>query len=130
VRVFRVKLFVRFQRKEGIRDAVLREAMQDAEAGLIEADLGHGLIKQRIARPGGGKRGGYRTIIAYRRRDRAVFLYGFAKNAKADLTPDELEILVKRGAAWLAADDDLIEAAITDDRLKELDYGTEDEGEG
>ena len=58
-----------------------------------------------------------------------MFLYGFAKNAKADLTPDELEILVKRGAAWLAADDHLIEAAMADDRLKELDHGTEEEGE-
>ena len=121
MRVFKVKLFVRFQRKEGMRDAVLRKAVQEAEVGLIEADLGHGLIKQRVARPGGGKRGGYRTVIAYQRRDRAVFLYGFAKNAKADLTPDELEILVERGAAWLVADDDVIEAAIADDRLKELD---------
>lgn len=130
MRVFKVKLFERFQRKEGMRDTALRKAVRDAEAGLIEADLGHGLIKQRVARPGGGKRGGYRTIIAYRRRGRAVFLYGFAKNAKADLTSDELEILASRGAAWLAADDDLIEAAIADERLKELDYGTEDEGEG
>ncbi len=59
--------------------------------------------------------------LALRVADRAVFLYGFAKNAKADLTPDELEILVERGAAWLVADDDVIEAAIADDRLKELD---------
>jgi hypothetical protein len=128
VRVFKVKVFVRFQRKEGMSDAVLRKAVRDAEAGLIEADLGRGLIKQRVARPGAGKRGGYRTIVAYRRLDRAVFLFGFAKNAKADLTPDELDILVKRGAAWLAADDDLIEAAIADDRLKELDDGTDEEG--
>lgn len=127
MRVFKVKPFARFQRKEGMSDAVLRRAVREAEAGLIDADLGHGLIKLRVARPGGGKRGGYRTIIAYRRRDRAVFLYGFAKNDKADLAPDEREILVKRGAAWLTADDDLIEAAIMDERLMELDHGTDDE---
>jgi len=56
-----------------------------------------------------------------------VFLYGFARNAKADLAPDEREILVKRGAAWLTADEDLIEAAFMDERLMELDYGTDDE---
>ncbi len=129
MRVFGVKPFARFQRKEGMSDAVLRKAVREAEAGLIEADLGHGLIKLRVARPGGGKRGGYRTIIAYRRRDRAVFLFGFAKNAKADLAPDELEILVRRGAARLTADEDLIEAAIMDERLMELDDGTDDESD-
>ncbi len=129
MRVFKVKPFARFQRKEGMSDMALRKAVRGAEAGLIEADLGHGLIKLRVARPGGGKRGGYRTIIAYRRRDRAVFLYGFAKSAKADLAPDELAILVKLGAAWLTADEDLIEAAIIDERLMELDYGTDDESD-
>ncbi len=121
MRVFRVKVFVRFQRKEGVRDAVLRKAVQDAEAGLIEADLGQGLIKQRVARPGAGRRGGYRTIIAYRRRDRAVFLYGFAKNAKADLTPDELEDVARN----LAARVDLWEPLVHDDathRRYELVY--------
>jgi hypothetical protein len=122
-----VKVFVRFQRKEGLSDAVLRQAVRDAEAGLLEADLGGGLIKQRVARPGAGKRGGYRTIIAYRRRDRAVFLYGFAKNAKADLTPDEREELAEIGAEWLRAGDAMIAAAVADDRLKELEYGAEDE---
>ena len=81
-----------------------------------------------MARPGAGKRGGYRTIIAYRRPDRAVFLYGFAKNAKADLTPDELEDLAEIGADWLKAGDEVIGAAIADDRLVELDDGAEGEG--
>lgn len=58
-----------------------------------------------------------------------MFLFGFARNAKADLTPDEREIQVKRGAAWLAADEDLIEAAFMDERLMELGYGTDDESD-
>jgi hypothetical protein len=80
VRVYKLKAFARFQRRERIADRALAKAMQSAEQGLVDADLRGGLIKQRIARPGQGKSGGYRTVIAYRRGDLAVFLYGFAKN--------------------------------------------------
>jgi hypothetical protein len=125
VRVFKLKVFTRFQRAEGMRDKALWRAVQEAEMGLIDADLGGGLIKQRVARPGKGKRGGYRAIIAYRVRDRSVFLYGFAKNAKSDLKPDERASLAKIGARWLRASNAEIEAAIVDDELREIDYGEE-----
>jgi hypothetical protein len=129
VRVFKVKVFTRFQRRERMRDEALAKAVRDAESGLIDADLGGGLIKQRVARPGQGKRGGYRTVIAWRMRDRSVFLFGFAKNAKADLKPDELADLARIGARWQSASDDQIETAIAADELNEVDYGAEDEGE-
>ena len=74
MRVFKTKVFRRFQRKERMRGANLVEAVARAEKGLIDADLGHGLIKQRIARDGAGKSGGFRTIIAFRKGDRAAFL--------------------------------------------------------
>ena len=98
MRIFAVKGFLRFQRKEGIGDAALRKVALDLEAGLIEADLGRGLVKQRVARSGQGKRGGYRTIIAYRAQHRAVFLFCFAKNSKVNLDPVELEALARRGS--------------------------------
>jgi hypothetical protein len=47
---------------------------------LIDADLGGGVIEQRIARPGKGKSGGFRAMILYKRATKAVFVYGFAKN--------------------------------------------------
>lgn len=128
MRVFKVKGFTRFQRKEGLIDKVLCAANRDAEAGLLDADLGRGLIKQRVARKGQGKRGGYRTIIAYRVKKRSVLLFGFAKSRKANLDPEELDDLVKRGAVWLAASDAVIERAITTDELQEVDCGDEDEG--
>ena len=126
MRVFKEKGFARFQRKEGISDKSLCKAMRDAEAGLIDVDLGRGLIKQRVARAGQGKRGGYRTIIAYRVRTRAVFLFGFAKSRKADLDPDELDALARRGAVWLQASHAVIERAIATDELQEVDCGEED----
>lgn len=80
MRIFKNAWFVRFARKEGISDAALQEAVARAEAGLIDADLGGGVVKQRVARSGAGRSGGYRTLILYRMGDRAVFAFGFAKN--------------------------------------------------
>jgi hypothetical protein len=126
VRIYKVKVFARFQRKEGITDETLVKAVRNADAGLIEADLGGGLIKQRVARPGAGKRAGYRTVIAFRRRERAVFLYGFAKSARANIDTDELATLRRRGAGLLNAPETALEPMIVDDELIEVDYG-EDE---
>jgi hypothetical protein len=126
VRVFKEKGFTRFQRKEGIRDTALCKAVRDTAAGLIDADLGHGLIKQRVPRPGQGKRGSYRTIMAYRAKKRTVFLFGFAKSRKANLDPDEQAELVSRGSVWLGASEAAIERAIATEELKEIDCGAED----
>ena len=65
------------------------DAIARAEKGLVDADLGGGVLKQRIARPGRGKSGGYRTIIFFRRGDRAIFAYGFAKSDRANLDAEE-----------------------------------------
>ncbi len=80
MRVLKTPWFERFVRKERISDSALCEAVVRADKGLIDADLGGGLIKQRVARPGAGKSGGYRTLILYRRGARAVFAFGFAKS--------------------------------------------------
>jgi hypothetical protein len=102
MKVYKIKGFARFQRRERIADTALVEAISAAERGLVDADLGGGLIKQRIARPGQGKSGGFRTLIAYRRRERAVFLFGFAKNERDNVDDDELETLRERGQVFLA----------------------------
>jgi hypothetical protein len=79
VRVYKVKGFVRFQHRERIADVAPARTVRSAEAGLVDADLGGGLIKQRVARAGQGKSGGFRTVIAYRRGNRAIFLLGSPK---------------------------------------------------
>jgi hypothetical protein len=88
-RVFNTRWFQRFARKERIRDAVLLDAVARAEKGQVDADLGGGVIKQRIARPGHGKSSGYRTILLFRRGQRAVFVYGFAKKERENIDSDE-----------------------------------------
>jgi hypothetical protein len=90
VRIFKNKAFVRFARKSRMPDSDLCKAVEDATRGLIDADLGGGVIKQRIARKGGGKSGGFRTIILFRVGGRAFFVHGFAKNEKDTIEDDEL----------------------------------------
>ncbi|MEQ1614024.1 MAG: type II toxin-antitoxin system RelE/ParE family toxin [Hyphomicrobiaceae bacterium] len=97
MRIFKTKWFARFARREGVEDVALVAAIRQIEAGRVDADLGGGIVKQRVARRGQGKSGGYRTIIAYRSGDRAVFLHGFAKSDVDNIDADDLERL--KGAA-------------------------------
>jgi len=101
VRIFKTRKFTRFARNENITDSALCEAIDRAERGLIDADLGGNLIKQRVARPGQGRRSGYRTIIAYRVENRAVFLHGFPKNAQENIAADELRAMKEAAAELL-----------------------------
>ncbi len=83
MRVFKNKPFARFARKAGLTDSALMKAVAEAERGLVDAVLGGGVIKQRVAREGGGKSGGFPTIILFRLGEMAFFVHGFAKS---DLT--------------------------------------------
>ena len=123
MRLFKLKAFARFQRQEGIANAALSKAVGGAEKGLIDADLGGGLIKQRVARPGQGKRGGFRTIVAYKRGNRAIFLFGFAKSERENLNDDELALWRRVGKAYLGLGDEGLVAAIAADELMEISYG-------
>jgi hypothetical protein len=122
VQVYKVKGFARFQRRERVADKALAKAVRAAEDGLIDADLGGGVIKQRIARAGQGKRGGFRTVIAYRRGDRAIFLLGFAKNERDDVDDDELDELKRLAGGFLASGEDRIAALVAEDELMEVRY--------
>jgi hypothetical protein len=120
VRIFKTKWLGRFARRERIADETLREAIERAERGIIDGDLGGGIIKQRVARSGQGRSGGYRMLVAYRMGDRAVFLYGFAKRERENIDPDELLTLREIGAAWLAANTTRIARALKEDALQEV----------
>jgi hypothetical protein len=106
VRVFMTRAFGRFARKERLADAALCEAIQRAEQGLVDADLGGHVIKQRVARSGKGRSGSYRTLIAYRSATRSVFLHGFAKNEQDNISDDELRVLRKAAGEALGWSDE------------------------
>jgi hypothetical protein len=120
VRIYRTKWVGRFARREKIKDGDLADAVWRAGRGLIDADLGGGIIKQRVARAGQGRSGGFRMLLAYQDGHRAVFLYGFAKSERENIANDELQTLREIGAAWLAADARQIARAIEENALQEV----------
>jgi len=117
IRIYANRWFAKFAAKEKIADATLAAAVQRAESGLIDADLGGGLVKQRIARQGAGKSGGYRSILIFRSGDRAIFVFAFAKSDKANLSAAELTVYRKAAGIMLALDADQIETEVAAGRL-------------
>jgi hypothetical protein len=93
MRVLKTRWFARWARREGLTDVALRSAVDEVRRGLVDAVLGGGLIKKRIARPGGGKSGGYRTLLATDFRDHWVFLYGFVKSERENIAEKSLHDL-------------------------------------
>ena len=99
MRIFKSKWFARFARKNRIADDALRAAVAEIEAGSFNADLGGYVYKQRVAREGQGKSGGYRTIVLFKQGARAFFMYGFAKNERdniADSDEKNYKIVAKK----------------------------------
>lgn len=107
MRVFKNKWFVRWARLEDVPDSVLLQAAMEIVAGQVEADLGGCLFKKRLAREGSGKRGSYRVLIGYKKpnAERVVFLYAFAKNARANISDKEKEALSLVAEAFVSATD-------------------------
>jgi hypothetical protein len=120
MRVFKTRPFVRFARSEGLSDGDICEAVKRAESGLIDADLGGGVIKQRVARQGQGKSGGFRTIVLFRQGTRAFFVYGFAKSDRDNIDAKELKAFRKLAQTMLAFDDDALAKAIDGGTIEEI----------
>lgn len=114
------KPFQRFAEKEQIADDALCKAVADAESGLVAANLGGGVIKQRVARKQSGKSGGFRTIILYRAQARAVFVHGFAKNAKSTLSREELRAFKLLAKTVLAYSDAEMQTALGNGTFQEV----------
>lgn len=126
IRIYKNRWFAKFAGQEGIGDAALMAAVEQAESGLIDADLGSGVIKQRVAREGGGKSGGYRTIIFFRHGDRAIFAFGFAKSGKDNLTTAELQAYRQAAKIELALTQAQIGADVRAGRLIEVNDDGQD----
>ena len=120
MRIFKTKPFARFADHEEIADAELCDAIRRAEEGLIDTDLGGGVIKLRLARKGQGKSGGFRSIVLFRRGERAFFVYGFAKSDRDNIRRDELKAFRKLAGEMLAYDDKALEAALKNGTIMEI----------
>lgn len=127
--VYATKAFSRFASKAGLEEAKLLDAAQAVMEGRFDADLGGAVFKQRVAREGGGKSGGFRTILLFRVGAHCFFAHGFAKNEKANVSPQELKALKRLADALLGLSAKDIEAAVKAGEIREVvnDDGGEDE---
>lgn len=92
-RVFKTRHFTRWMRKTGLADTTLCAAVDEMVRGLVDADLGGGVVKKRVPLPGRGKSGSTRTLVATNKGSRWFFLFGFEKNERGNVSGKELEAL-------------------------------------
>ncbi|UQZ90566.1 addiction module toxin RelE [Deltaproteobacteria bacterium Smac51] len=90
MKIFKTKSFTQFSRKKEITDRELLKTAIEVENGLIDASLGGGIIKKRVARQGQGKSGGFRVIICFKEGERLFFVHGFAKSSQDNISVEEL----------------------------------------
>ncbi|PZO55841.1 MAG: addiction module toxin RelE [Alphaproteobacteria bacterium] len=125
--VYQTKEFARFARKERMSAKALLQAVADVAQGQFDADLGGSVFKQRVARSGAGKSGGFRTILFFKAGRHTFFAYGFAKSERANVSAKELKALKKLADELLGYSAAKIAAAETAGELIEL--VDEDDGE-
>ena len=92
MKILKTKLFHQWTRKVGLSNKNLKAAIEEIVQGLYEARLGGVLYKKRIGIKGGGKRSGIRTIIAFKKNDKAFFVYGYSKNNKGNINEEEKRV--------------------------------------
>jgi hypothetical protein len=119
-RIFKTRFFARQMQKIGLSDELLLNAVDEMERGLIDADLGGGVVKKRVALPNRGKSGSTRTLIATNKNDRWFFMLGFEKNQLENITGKDLKALKVVAADLLNYSDEELNAAVKNDKLEEL----------
>ena len=121
MRLFKNPWFARFASKEGIEDSELKGIVNNVlETGLANADLGGGVYKVRIARPGEGKSGSYRILVFFKLEERTFFRYGFAKSVQDNISKEELKTMKKQAKAFFVQSDEQIERQLANGTLLEI----------
>lgn len=120
MRIFKTPWFTRFASKEHIVDGSLKKAVDQLEAGQFDADLGGGVYKQRLARVGEGKSGGYRVLICFRQGTRSFFMYGFQKSDRENITASERDDLKKLAKVLCSMTDEQLDAKVKAGAFQEI----------
>ena len=120
VRIFKNTWFSRFVRKENIGDDELRDIVDQLEAGQADTNLGGDVYKQRVARPGEGKSGGYRVVVFFRSKERTFFVYGFPKSKTANISRKELKAFKEAAKKYFSMTSDQLNKRIEQGQLIEL----------
>lgn len=119
-RVFKTRHFSRWMQKTELTDSVLLNAVEEMSQGLIDADLGGGVVKKRIGLAGRGKRGGARMLVATNKANRWFFVFGFEKNERANIADDELEALRDIAEQLLVRTGQQLDEAVAEGTLQEI----------
>ncbi|MCK9197892.1 MAG: type II toxin-antitoxin system RelE/ParE family toxin [Syntrophales bacterium] len=124
MRVFKNKWFDRWARREDISDSTLYNTAVEIAEEKYDADLGGYLFKKRLARTGSGKRGGYRTIVGYKKptSERIIFLYAFAKSDRANISGREEAALSLAAESFLSATDRQVDELLTSGSIWEVQH--------
>ena len=125
--IYKTRWFDRWARKQGLTTSSLCDAVTEMTKGLFDADLGGNLFKKRIARPGQGKSGGFRTLVATNKGSRWVFVFGFPKNERSNIDKDEEEALKKLAAHLLSLTAQALGKAEREGELIEVDCDAKDQ---
>jgi Uncharacterized protein conserved in bacteria len=120
MRILKTPWFSRFAEKESLVDESLIVVVDQLEAGLFDADLGSGVYKQRLARPGQGKSGGYRVLVCFRQGMRCFFVYGFPKSSRGNMTVGEKNDLKKLAKILFAMTDEQLDASVKAGAFQEI----------
>lgn len=120
IHTYKTKVFDRWLKKSELTDCDLIRAVNEMNAGLVDADLGEQVFKKRIAVAGRGKRSGVRTLVASKVQDQWFFLYGFAKNERGNISDQELRVLQAIAGSWLQQNQQMLQRAIDVGELKEI----------
>lgn len=118
--ILKTHTFSRWLRKTLLTDAALLKAIDEMERGLVDADLGGNVYKKRVALPGRGKSGSARTLIATQWENRWIFLFGFEKNDRENITPAELAYLQNIAQDLLQCPEESILSGIERRELEEI----------
>jgi len=122
IRIFKTRNFARWAKKEKITNDVLKQTIDEIFDGLIDGDLGGGLLKKRVARKGEGKRGGYRTLLAFRQADRAIYMFGFSKNERENIDAEEKQVYKKLTQVYLKLSASNLIKLCNEGKLLEVPY--------
>lgn len=114
------KHFAKWASKQNLAESDLSKALDEVQEGIVEANLGGYLYKKRIRFQGQGKSGSGRTIICYKKNDKSIFIHGFSKNEKSNLSAKELVALKEFAKILLDLSDSDLEIAIRDGALQEI----------
>ena len=123
MQIFKTRWFERFAKKHTISDSVLRDTIERVEKGLVDADLGNGVIKLRIARSGEGRSGGYRVIVLFKRREYSFFVYGYSKSNRENIKRDEEQAFRDMAHHVLTLSKTEIELLLEKNEFVEVFYG-------